>query len=97
LLQFSNLPEPLVNTHLEGEEPDFHWPEHKLAVEVDGPGHARPRTKRDDARKAAILSAAGYRILRFTDDDLEQRPDHVITRLRAVLEPEPRILASDDR
>ncbi len=41
----AGLPEPLVNTHLNGEEADFHWPAHALVVEVDGPGHGRPRTQ----------------------------------------------------
>ena len=35
----SGLPEPLVNTHVEELEVDFHWPELSLVVEVDGPGH----------------------------------------------------------
>ena len=39
----SGLPEPLVNTQVEDIEVDFHWPELNLVVEVDGPGHARPR------------------------------------------------------
>src|SRR6185503_20259947 len=44
-----DLPEPLVNTNLNGHEADFHWPARKLVVEVDGPGHDRPRTQREDA------------------------------------------------
>ena len=53
LSMIKDLPEPLVNTKLNGEEADFHWPDHKLVVEVDGSGHERPRTKREDARKEA--------------------------------------------
>ena len=60
LSMLKDLPEPLVNTKLNGEEPDFHWPEHKLVVEIDGPGHDRPRTQREDARKEAAWRAAGY-------------------------------------
>jgi hypothetical protein len=40
----SGLPEPLVNTKVQDIEVDFHWPDMKLIVEVDGPGHTRPRT-----------------------------------------------------
>ena len=65
------LPEPLVNTHVHGVEPDFHWPDLKLAVEIDGPGHGRPRTQREDALKQQILEAAGYTVVRFTDEDVE--------------------------
>ena len=60
-----DLPEPLVNTKLNGEEADFHWPARKLVVEVDGPGHDRPRTQREDARKEAAWRAAGYSVLRL--------------------------------
>ena len=53
-----DLPEPLVNTTLNGDEADFHWPDRKLVVEVDGPGHGRPRTQREDARKEAAWPPA---------------------------------------
>ena len=61
-----DLPEPLVNTKLHGIEVDFHWPAYKLVVEVDGPGHGRPRTKREDERKEATLRAAGYEVVRVS-------------------------------
>ena len=85
LSMLKNLPEPLVNTKLNGEEPDFHWPEHKLVVEIDGPGHDRPRTQREDARKEATWRAAGYEVLRVPDDELHAG----LKRLRAALEPRP--------
>jgi len=87
LSRLNGLPEPLVNTHVHGVEPDFHWPDRKLAVEADGPGHARPRTQREDALKQQILEANGYRVLRFTDEDIEQRPADVLKTLRAALVP----------
>jgi very-short-patch-repair endonuclease len=58
------LPEPRVNTRVEELEVDFLWPEPKLIVEVDGPGHRRPRTHREDAERDARLTAAGYRVIR---------------------------------
>src|SRR4051794_23663105 len=45
------LPEPLVNTPLFGEEVDFYWPDRQLVVEVDGPAHGRPTSRRDDAAR----------------------------------------------
>ena len=59
-----------MNTHLNGEEVDFHWPQFKLAVEVDGPGHARPRTRTEDAQKERAWRAAGYAVMRLTDEDV---------------------------
>jgi hypothetical protein len=64
LVREHGLPEPLVNTDLHGIEVDFHWPELKLCVEVDGPGHQRPRTQREDAERDQRLTAAGYRVIR---------------------------------
>jgi len=63
-----DLPEPRVNATIGGLEVDFAW-DH-LVVEIDGPGHNRPRTRRDDAARDAILKAAGYSVLRLTPDDL---------------------------
>jgi hypothetical protein len=65
LSMIKDLPEPLVNVKLAGEEADFHWPERKLVVEIDGPGHNRPRTKAEDARKEAAWKQAGYSVLRL--------------------------------
>ena len=83
LSMIKDLPEPRVNVKLNGDEVDFHWPHAKLAVEIDGPGHARPRTKRDDERKEASWRAAGYTVLRIPDDELHEG----VKRLRATLAP----------
>jgi very-short-patch-repair endonuclease len=60
--------EPKVNTTVEGLEVDVLID--KLVVEIDGPGHRRPRTRREDQARDAILKAAGYSVLRLTPDDL---------------------------
>lgn len=64
LVRAHGLPEPRVNSRLEELEVDFHWPELKLCVEVDGSGHERPRTQREDAERDQRLTAAGYRVIR---------------------------------
>ena len=78
-----DLPEPLVNTDLHGFEVDFHWPGLKLAVEIDGPHHGRPHDRGADARQDRALHAAGYTTLRFTDDDVYQRPQYIVGTLSA--------------
>ena len=50
-LERRKLPEPKFNTHLNGYEVDYHWPALKLAIELDGSGHDRTRTKQEDALK----------------------------------------------
>jgi Protein of unknown function (DUF559) len=73
----AGLPEPLVNTHVAAGsrrfEVDFHWPELGLCVEVDGPGHARPRTRREDHLRDEALRSAGLRVLRISGDDVDDR------------------------
>jgi hypothetical protein len=86
LLQFAEIPEPLINTALLGEEVDCQWPQSMLVVEVDGPGHRnRPPAQRGDARKDLKLGAAGYTVLRFTDIEIERRPKEVLARLLRCL------------
>jgi very-short-patch-repair endonuclease len=78
LVQSAGLPEPFVNVKVRagGFEVDFRWP--GLCVEVDGGGHTRPRTRREDRARDAALRADGYEILRFTGDDVEQRSSDVL-------------------
>jgi Protein of unknown function (DUF559)/Transcriptional regulator, AbiEi antitoxin len=77
----SGLPEPLVNTRVEDLEVDFHWPGLNLIVEVDGPAHSRPRTKREDDERDARLRAAGHTVLRILDHEIDHRPDTVASAL----------------
>jgi very-short-patch-repair endonuclease len=73
ILEASGLPEFHNNVHVEDIEVDFHWPELDLVVEIDGPGHGRPTTRREDKLKQRILEAAGYEVLRFKDTDPPER------------------------
>lgn len=66
-LERRGLPEPKLNTKLNGEEVDFHWPALKLAIERDGSGHDRTRTQQEDATKERAWRDAGYEVLRFRD------------------------------
>jgi very-short-patch-repair endonuclease len=58
-------PEPRVNTKVGGIEVDLYWPERDLVVELDGPGHARPRTRKDDERRDGELRENGLRVVRI--------------------------------
>jgi predicted transcriptional regulator of viral defense system len=62
-------PEPLINTKLNGIEVDFHWPDSNLVVEIDGPGHARPRTQAEDDGRDRELERAGVTVLRIPCGD----------------------------
>jgi hypothetical protein len=62
------LPKPKINTRVAGFEVDFAWP--GVVVEVDGPGHERARTRRQDRLRDAALKRAGFSVMRVTEQDL---------------------------
>lgn len=77
--------EPLVNLHVEGRQVDFHWPGHRLVVEIDGAGHGRDPTHLDDTHRDGLLRAAGWTVLRFSRAAVLERPDDVKdSTLRAI-------------
>ena len=61
---------------------DFCCPDRRLIVELDGAVHA---TKREhDAEREALLTAAGYRILRFTNEAVRDDLPAVLEIIRAA-------------
>jgi hypothetical protein len=88
LMRKASLPEPLVNEAFDAPElgwcePDYHWPAQRVIVETDGwETHGTRAAFRSDRAKDAALTAAGYRVLRFTKD---VEPELVVRRLRALL------------
>jgi Transcriptional regulator, AbiEi antitoxin/Protein of unknown function (DUF559) len=64
----ADLPAPLVNAGVQTPtkqlEVDLVWPDLKLCIEVDGPGHARPRTQREDAERERLLNQTGFEVVR---------------------------------
>lgn len=63
---------------------DFAWPEHRLAVEYDGAWHAEPGQFAADRRRLNRLTAAGWRVVFVTVEDL-RRPQHLVARIAAAL------------
>jgi hypothetical protein len=88
LVRDAGLPEPLVNASLTAPDhpplvPDFCWPTYHLIVELDGWDTHRTRAafEQDRARDAA-LTAAGWRVVRFT---WHEPRDTIQRRLQALL------------
>jgi hypothetical protein len=73
-LASAGAPAPLVNVQVAGQEVDLVWPDRGLCVEVDGPGHDRPRTRREDAERDARLRAAGYDVVRVPEEEVISGP-----------------------
>lgn len=56
---------------------DFYCPKRRLVVEIDGPSHDRVK----DARRDAIMTNHGFRVIRFTNDEVKTKIAHVVGRL----------------
>jgi hypothetical protein len=88
LIRKAGLPEPQINDAFDAPdhghcEPDFHWPEHRVIVELDGfETHGTRAAFHADRAKDAALTAAGHRVLRFTRDD---EPAVATQRMRALV------------
>jgi very-short-patch-repair endonuclease len=65
---------------------DVAFPEHRLDVEVDGWAFHRSKEARDrDIERDNLLTQAGWRVLRFSWEDVVDRPDYVIDVIASVL------------
>jgi very-short-patch-repair endonuclease len=65
---------------------DFCWPEQRLIVEADGFAYHSGRDDyRRDRQRMNELERLGWRVLRFTWEDVVHRPAHVVALVRACL------------
>lgn len=65
---------------------DFAWPELKLVVETDGFAfHSDRERYRSDRRRGNALVLAGWRVLRFSWEDVRLEPERVIEEVRAAI------------
>ncbi len=72
LAQYPEIPEPQCNIHIGHWEIDCFWPEHNLAVELDGrPYHIAVKDMERDRIKDASLLRRGITPLRFSDFRVE--------------------------
>ena len=86
LLGGHGLPRPLANFHADGMEVDACWPAHRLAVELDGWARHKDRHAfQRDRDKGNALTRAGWRLLRFTHDDVVRRPAETAEQIRQLL------------
>jgi very-short-patch-repair endonuclease len=73
---------PLVNQILNGYETDFHWPERKLVVEVDGFEHHRERREfNNDRYRGLAHRAEGWEVVRVSADHVYDEPALVLRAL----------------
>jgi very-short-patch-repair endonuclease len=58
----------------------------KLVVELDGESHDFEERIRHDDRRDAWFSSRGYRVLRFTNDDVMNNLEGVVLAIRRAAE-----------
>lgn len=61
----------------------------KLVIEIDGGQHFEPAHMKHDARRAAYLSAKGFRTLRFNNYDVMTNRQGVLETIAAAIEASP--------
>jgi very-short-patch-repair endonuclease len=89
LLLQARLPTPEVQVDLHDPggrfvgRADLYWSAAHLVVEYDGYNH-RERLVADNRRQNQLIHA-GFRILRFTAADVNQRPEEVQAMVRSAL------------
>jgi very-short-patch-repair endonuclease len=62
---------------------DFFVPSAGLIIEVDGPVHDTQQDR--DAARQSYLEAGGFRVLRFTNEDVLNQLDRVLAAISAAL------------
>lgn len=86
LAQHAEIPDPKCNIEIDHWEIDRFWPEHNLAVELDGrPYHIAAGEMERDRIKDAALLRLGITPLRFTDFRVEHDIGGILGDLRHFL------------
>jgi very-short-patch-repair endonuclease len=80
------IPIPEPNTRVGRYRPDMLWRDAMLIVELDGgPAHHSPAQLAADADCQRWLEDRGYRVLRFTHEEVEREPGRVAALVRTHL------------
>jgi very-short-patch-repair endonuclease len=91
LLRRYDFPAFKTNVHPAGTpswvEVDIYFSEQRLVIEIDGDRyHQTPYRRERDAKKQALLEAAGLKVLRLTDEDAEpQQEARTVKRIQTAL------------
>ena len=67
---------------------DFLAPNERLIIEVEGAYHAEPRQKADDELRTGILEGKGYKVIRFSNEDVLYDTDMTINKIKEALRHE---------
>ncbi len=73
---------------------DFYASKIRLAIELDGGSHFEIGAAERDKERQKNIEALGMRVIRFTDSEILQSMDDVISILRTAIEEQRRSLVS---
>jgi predicted transcriptional regulator of viral defense system len=80
------LPLPEINAQVGRMRVDAIWRDRMLAVELDGAAaHSGPAAMKRDRRRELALRAEGFRVIRYSWDQVTRRADEVVADLRHLL------------
>jgi very-short-patch-repair endonuclease len=91
LIEDSTLPRPECQVRMllsDGRAvvADFVFPTSMVVVEVDGRvGHAGDLDRQRDAERDSLLQLSGFRVLRFTYRDVDERPGWIVATVRSAV------------
>jgi hypothetical protein len=86
LCEAKRIPLPEINARVEGITVDALWREERLVVELDGHDNHSSRAQiRRDRRNELRLRSAGYRVNRYTSEQVEGEGDAVARDVLAAL------------
>ncbi len=60
---------------------DFYCPAFRMVLELDGAVHRSALASASDRERDAILTGHGLRVLRFTNQQLQDDPDSIVARI----------------
>lgn len=89
LLAEAGLPPPLRQVDVGAEwvgRVDFLYPPERLVIEIDSAVHHGSKLDKEaDAGRDRALRAAGFEVLRVSDDELRERPEEALRRVKTAL------------
>ena len=72
---------------------DFYCAQAKLCIELDGESHLEARQAEYDAARTGFLEQLGYKVIRFTNDDVRYNihpvVEEIIRTIEMLLSPSP--------
>jgi Protein of unknown function (DUF559) len=92
ILDRAGVPRPRTQVHRQKHgggiaRVDLWWEHARLIAEVDGhKTHSRRRHRQADHERAARLGLTDHRVIGFVYEDIRERPDYVVTMIRAYLD-----------